>query len=336
MIKYTYNPETLMYEAKDEPRKYKILRRTLLSVFAVGLVLLYIWLYVGVFKFELPKTAILKSSQARWEAKMEVLNRRLDLYEQSLKAIEDRDDFVYRSMYGLNEIPAEIRNSGIAGATRYEDLDNSGANSSLRSAVRRVDKLSKRVYIRSKSLDELTGIAKTSGDMIACVPAVPPLAPDLRRLNLSSPFGYRQDPVYGGGEFHQGQDFATDRGAPVYATGDGVVVESRYNSGYGNVLVIDHGFGYRTRYAHLNRFVVTEGMKVRRGEKIGEVGNTGKTTGPHLHYEVLYKGEPVNPMTFMDMSMPAEEFRAMVDKARDDNTRLDTKTTSDVIKRLSR
>ena len=335
MIKYEYNPETLMYEAKDEPKRYKILRRTILSVFALGLVVLYIWLYIGVFKFQLPKTAILKQREAKWEAKMELLNRRLDLYEQSLEAIEDRNDFVYRSLYGLNEIPDEIKYSGLAGATRYEELDHSGANSSLRAAVRRVDALSKRAYIQSKSLDEVSSISLDAGDMIACVPAVPPLLPDLRKVRLSSPFGTREDPVFGGGEYHVGQDFATDRGTPVYASGDGVVVVSDYNSGYGNELVIDHGFGYKTRYAHLNRYFVTAGMKVKRGEKIGEVGNTGKTTGPHLHYEVIFKGTPVNPMTFMDINMPLDEYRAMTSTVSAEDTRLDTKSTSDVIKRLS-
>lgn len=335
MVKYEYNPETLMYEAKDEPRKYRRLRRLLLAVFAVGLVVLYIWLYIGVFKWELPKTAILRQREAKWEAKMEVLNRQLDLYEETLGAIEDRDNFVYRSLYGLGEIPGEIMNSGLAGATRYEELDHSGANSALRAAVRRVDGLTKRVYIQSKSLDEVGEVARQAGDMISCVPAVPPLLPDLRKVRLSSPFGHREDPVYGGAEYHAGQDFATDRGTPVYATGDGVVESSRYSPGYGNELVINHGYGYKTRYAHLKQFFVREGMKVKRGEKVGEVGNTGKTTGPHLHYEVLYRNSAVNPMTFMDINMPLDEYRAMVNKVREEDTRTRQKSTADIMNRLS-
>ena len=170
--------------------------------------------------------------------------------------------------------------------------------------------------------------------MISCVPSVPPLLPDASKVNLSSGFGMREDPVYGGGEFHSGQDFATAKGTPVYATGDGVIQSARFQfSGYGNEIVIDHGYGYQTRYAHLNTIIVNEGMKVRRGEQIGTVGATGKVTGSHLHYEVIYQGNRVNPMNFMDFNMSLEEFRAMTGKRREDSPVGKRSSTTELLRR---
>lgn len=334
MTKYVYNPETLMYEPKDERKGHKIVRHILLAVLAVGLAALYLWLYLFVFKFELPKTAMLKKEHAKWESRMDLLDSRLDLYEHTLEAIEERDDFVYRSLYGLGEIPSQIRRAGLAGAGRYEDLDHSGANLDLRTAVRRVDGLMKRSDILSRSLDEVGGIARQAGDMISCVPSVPPLYPDLRKVRMTSSFGFRADPVYGGGEYHTGQDMATDRGTPVYATGDGVIESCEYRfNGYGNEIIIDHGFGYETRYAHLQTTNVLAGMKVKRGELIGTVGSTGKSTGCHLHYEVMYRGTRVDPMSFMDMNMPLDEYKAMIEKVSGDSVKGKRTSTSELLKR---
>ena len=173
----------------------------------------------------------------------------------------------------------------------------------------RADALMKRVYVNSKSLDEVAQVAARSGDMMSCVPNVPPLLPEPGTFYLSSSFGYRTDPIYGDSRRHQGQDFASTIGNPVYATGDAVVEKTAFQSrGYGNEIILDHGYGYETRYAHLNTIEVAEGMKVHRGDRIGTLGNTGKSTGPHLHYEVLYMGARVNPMNYMDINMPVEEY----------------------------
>lgn len=322
MTKFVYNPETLMYEAKDESRRHKVIRRILLWICGAGLVVFYLWLFVAVFKFDPPKTAILKRQHARWEARMEVLHRQLDLCDNTLSAIEDRDNYIYRSIYGLNVIPVNIRYSAPSG-------------SEVSAAMRVVDGLMKRAEVESRSLDEVMGVAKQAGDMIACVPSVPPLMPDPAKVHLSSPFGYRTDPVFGGGEFHTGQDMATSRGTPIYAPGDGVVESCEYRfNGYGNEIVINHGFGYQTRYAHLESTDVIVGMKVVRGEKIGTVGTTGKSTGPHLHYEVMYRGDRVNPMSFMDMSMPLDEYRAMTDRAKAESVKDRKRSTSELLDRI--
>ena len=199
MPKYILNPETLLYEEREEPRYLRPLRVTVAVLVAAGCVFLYFWLYTAVFHWDLPRTAMLKRRAAAWEARMEVLANRLDLYDRTLTGIEQRDDQVYRSIYGLGEIPDAVKNSGLGGINRYEEIDRLGMNSSLGWTVRRLDHLTKRAYIQGKALDEVGMLARTAGDMLACVPSVPPVLPDPNIVHLSSSFGYRTDPVYGGG-----------------------------------------------------------------------------------------------------------------------------------------
>lgn len=333
--KYIYNPITLLYEEHKAPKYKRVLARLVFLLLCVGVAALYLWLYLGVLKFELPKTLLLKQRLARWEQRVDLMNARLDLCEQALTGVEQRDDDVYRSIYGLNPIPDDIKNSGIEGVNRYTELDAVGANFQLRGLAYRIDALAKRVYLRSQSLDEMGRIASEAGEMIACVPSVPPMKPDPRLYRISSRFGGREDPIYGGHESHGGVDFSMKKGTPVYAPGDGVVEVAQYNfGGYGRELVIDHGYGYKTRYAHLNTIEVVQGMKVTRGDKIGTVGSTGKSTGAHLHYEVIYKGVRRNPLNYLDLNMPLDEYTAMIDKRRSESPRDKRSSTMDLLKRV--
>ena len=181
MPKYVFNPETLLYEEKKEFKYLKHVKIAVAVLAAAGFVFLYFWLWTSVLHWDLPKTGILKRQAALWEAKMEVLEGRLDLYDRTLTGIEQRDDEVYRSIYGLGSIPEEVKNSGLGGQNRYAELDRLGTNSSLGWSVRWLDNLTKRVYIRSKALDEVGQLARVAGDMISCVPSVPPLVPDRPR-----------------------------------------------------------------------------------------------------------------------------------------------------------
>lgn len=334
MPKYILNPETLLYEETEEPKYLKYIRLAVAVLAAAGFVFLYFWLYTSVFHWDLPRTAVLKRRAAEWEARIEVLSNRLDLYDRTLTGIEQRDDQVYRSIYGLGEIPEAVKNSGLGGLNRYAELDRLGTNSSLRQTVRRLDFLTKRAYIQGKALDEVGLLARTAGDMLACVPSVPPLIPDHNKVHLSSGFGYRTDPVYGGGERHGGQDMAAATGTPVFATGDGVVIQAEFKSnGYGNQIVIDHGYGYQTRYAHLSVISVVSGMRIGRGEQIGNVGSTGKSTGPHLHYEVVYRGNRVNPMNYMDFNMSLDEYRSMISTRREESPVGKRTSTTELLRR---
>ena len=295
------------------------------AIFAlsIGMSVLYFWLYTSVFGLELPKTVLLKKQNAEWCSKMEVMNRQLDRYEDALTALQMRDDDIYRSIFGMHEIPAEVRNAGFGGVNRYSYLDGMDQNGLLKSTTVRMDVLTKKSYVQSKSFDEVAQLAKKAGDMASCIPAIPPINPDPSKYRLSSSFGYRTDPVHGRSTRHQGVDFALDSGNPVYSTGDGVVESVKFEFfGYGNQVVIDHGFGYKTRYAHLKNVGVVEGMKVKRGECIGESGNSGKSTGPHLHYEVIYKGSPVNPSNYYDLTITPEEYGTMVQNTADMSEKL--------------
>ncbi|MBQ0078185.1 MAG: M23 family metallopeptidase [Bacteroidales bacterium] len=314
--KYTYNSSTLQYEQLQEAKWKKPLHLGLEALAVLGLVVLYFWFYTRVLNLELPKTAHIRKANSTWMAKMAVMEHNLDQMEASLEGIEYRNDDVYRNIFGLNPIPEEVKAAGFGGANRYAYLDALSPSSHLRITVKRLDVLTKRAYVQSRTLDEVAVVSKQAENMVACVPAVPPILPQKGTFRMSSPFGYRKDPVFKHSAFHNGIDLATTKGNPVYATGNGVVERVRIQyTGYGKEILIDHGFGYKTRYAHLNNIYVQKGQSVQRGEQIGEVGNTGKSTGPHLHYEVLYKGKPVNPMPYMDLSMRVDEFRAMVSRS---------------------
>ena len=318
MANYVFNPITLQYEVREEPRYTKYIRTGLSIIVAGGLCFLYFWLYTSVLGWDLPKTARLKKENAVWQSKIALAERQLDICEETLQGIEERDDHVYRSIFGMNVIPEEVK-----AAKPDPQADPLTA---------RINSLTKRAYVQSMALDEVYGIAVNAGDMVSHIPAVPPILPKKGSYRMASPFGYRTDPVYGGTRFHAGQDFSADVGYPVYVTGDGVVEKVEYGfTGYGNEIIIDHGFGYRTRYAHLSRIDVAKGMKVTRGDQIGAVGKTGKATGPHLHYEVLYKGNAINPYSYMNLDMTVEEYIAMITRRREESGPR-TKSTLELLK----
>ena len=320
--KYRLDPETLLYEIENVSTESRFLKMAALVVASVALSCVYLWLFTSVLGLELPKTTMLRKSNAKWISKLELMNRQLDMYDETLRGLGIRDDEIYRNIFGMNEIPQEVRNAGFGGVNRYAYLDNISENSLLKMTTIRLDVLTKKTFVQSKSFDDVESLSRRAGDMASCIPAVLPIVPDRSKFRLSSSFGYRSDPISGKTRMHTGFDFALKPGNPVYATGDGVVASVTFDLfNYGNSIVIDHGFGYKTRYAHLKTVLVTEGMKIKRGECIAESGNTGKSTGPHLHYEVMYKGKYVNPVNYFDLDMPIEEYSSMVDKvaAESDN-----------------
>ncbi|MBO6169358.1 MAG: M23 family metallopeptidase [Bacteroidales bacterium] len=301
-----YNPETLNYEERQLTGWKAVLHFSLMALGAVLVVGAFCWLWFVKLGNDLPKTAILKKHNDAWQARLEVIRHKLDVYESGLSGIEARNNEVYRSIFALDEI-----------------VDTTAVDSSatpLQALDQRVYSFQRRIDTQMSALGEVALVAREAGNMVSCIPAVPPILPKKGTYHLSSPFGTRVDPVYGGLARHTGQDFASKVGNPVYATGDGVVEKVDFKfSGYGNEVVINHGFGYQTRYAHLNTVDVGVGQPLKRGDKIGEVGKSGKATGPHLHYEVLYRNTPLNPMSFMDMDMPVDEYRAMIVKRRMEN-----------------
>ena len=302
--KYVMNPRTLMAELREEGSKgwWKWL---LVLLSGILVLLLYIWISVSVLGADLPKTAILKRRNADWSIRMDRMAGLLDRCEEQLAMLEVRDNKIYRSVYGMDEIPSAVRLSGFGGENRYTDLEGTA----LRGIVNRLDVLEKRAYIQSRSFDDVAMLQKTAGDMAAHIPAIPPMSTEAGSFHLSSPFGYRSDPLLGYQKRHTGMDFACPPGNPIYATGDGVVVKVAHErKGYGNHVEIDHGFGYKTRYAHMSEIAVEQGQNVTRGDYLGLSGKSGRVTGPHLHYEILYRKDYVNPALYMDLDIAPKDY----------------------------
>ncbi len=316
--RYIFNPRTLAYDVKERSKMSPIVRSLFLFALSLGMAAFYFWIYVSVLGLEPPKTLLLKKENAVWCSRVEILNRQLDKYDETLSALQMRDDGIYRSVFGMDEIPEEVRNAGFGGVNRYAHYDGVDPDGLLKKTAVRLDVMTKKSYIQSRSFDEVATLSKRAGDMASCIPAIPPISPDRKKYRFSSSFGYRKDPKSGKTAFHKGVDFALKSGNPVYATGDGVVETVRFEFfGYGNQVIINHGFGYKTRYAHLKSISLVEGMEIKRGECIGLSGNSGKSTGPHLHYEVIYKGKPVNPYNYFDLAITPDEYSTMVKDVAD-------------------
>jgi len=296
-------------------KKHRLLKT--LGVLAAGVLLfvLFMTVHVWVLGKDLPKTAVLRRRNADWQSRLELLVARVDRDEEVMSLLEMRDDRIYRSVYGMDEIPAAVRNAGIGGNNRYPQLSTLDRGHILRRTALRLDGLEKRAVVQSKSYDDIFAMAQVAGDKAAHIPAIPPMSTAPGTYQLSSPFGYRSDPINGTSKMHNGMDFSCNPGNPIYATGDGTVilVESDFY-GYGNHIEVDHGFGYVSRYSHLSDMFAYVGQKVRRGDCIALSGKSGRVTGPHLHYEVMYRNEFVNPAGYMDLSISPEDYDAMVRK----------------------
>ena len=321
--RYIFNSKTLSYEVKKRSKRSRFFRSLTLFAVSIGMAMFYFWLYAYVLDLEPPKTALLKKKNAEWCSRVEMLNRKLDESSEALTSLQMRDDDIYRSIFGMNDIPSEVRNAGFGGVNRYAHYDDVDPNGLLKKTAVRIDVLTKKTFVQSKSFDEVAQLSRRAGEMASCIPAIPPMNPDPKKYRFTSQFGYRRDPFTGRSKRHTGVDFAMKPGNPIYSTGDGVVESVKFELfGYGNQVVIDHGFGYKTRYAHLKSVGVAEGMKVKRGECIGLSGNSGRSSGPHLHYEVLYRGSHVNPANYFDLSITPEEYATMVQGIADASERI--------------
>ena len=241
----------------------------------------------------------------------EVLSKRADEMSKVLRDIQQRDDNLYRAIFHADPIPTSIRTSGVGAPGRYDYLTELSSPELIIQTTKKIDYISKQIYIQSNSFDEVLSMAKNQKDRLKHIPSIQPV-PDKFLKQVASGYGTRIDPIYGTARFHAGMDFASNIGTPVYVTGDGVVTLADWKQGYGKCIIVDHGFGYQTLYAHLNDYKVRYGQKVTRGEQIGEVGNTGKSTGPHLHYEVHVRGVPDNPAKYYFMDLSPEEYDKML------------------------
>ncbi|MDD2549963.1 MAG: M23 family metallopeptidase [Bacteroidales bacterium] len=310
--KYRYNPSTLSFET-IEVTAYKKFANVLIP-FVYSLVIALIVFFTYNHFFDTPKEKILKRENAEIALKFEMFEKKLKDANLLLEDIQKRDNLTYRAIFDADTIPNALRMGGMGGASRYDDLREFSKSDLIISVASMLDQVTWKTYIQSKSFDEVVGLAKNKEQMILRIPAIQPVSvADLTRI--SDYFGYRRDPFKRNRKFHQGMDFAGPKGSPIYATGNGRVISAKYSYfGYGNNIIIDHGFGYKTRYAHLNAISVKVGDTVTRGQVIGELGNSGRSTGPHLHYEVIYRNKVVDPLNYFN-DMKPEEYDMMVKKA---------------------
>ncbi len=310
MAKYRFNKDLLSFVPIQKSIREKLMSFLLYSV---GFIFAAVIANIVFSHFrETPKEKRLLREQSDLIVKYMMLNKQLDQISLVMSDIQQRDDLVYRPIFDAKAIPQSIREAGFGGVNRYASLENMKESELMVNTAKRVDKLLKQIYIQSKSYDEVIELARNKDKMIACVPAIQPVAlNDFYRL--TSYFGQRIDPFLSFGKWHQGMDFAASVGTKIYATGDGVVSIAGYsNGGYGNCIDICHGFGYLTRYAHLSKIIVKQGQRVKRGEVIGLMGSTGRSTGSHLHYEVQCNKVPMNPINFYFNDITPEQYDLMV------------------------
>jgi len=252
-----------------------------------------------------------------------LLNKKLENIEEVMANVADRDNNLYRVYFEASPIPDEKRKMGFGGVNRYNELEGYDNSKLIINTTKRLEVLTKQVVVQSRSLEELESIAKNKEDLLMSMPSIQPIHKnDLKRM--ASGFGYRRDPFTKKRRFHQGMDFTAPRGTPVYASGDGVIGRADNRaSGYGKHVRIDHGFGYVSLYAHLSKYNVKRRQKVKRGEIIGYVGSTGRSVGPHLHYEIFKDGKRVNPLNYYSGNLTAEEFDIMLNLANQENQSMD-------------
>ena len=273
--------------------------------------------------FDSPKEKMLIREIDNMTLQYELMNQKLSQISAVLDNIQDRDDNIYRVIFEADPIPKSIRKAGMGGVNRYEKLDGYTNSELIISTSKKLDRIAKQLYIQSKSFDEVIELATKKSDMLASIPAIQPVTnKELKRL--SSGYGRRIDPYYKKPKFHYGVDFSAPKGTPIYATGNGTIKKAKKSRrGFGNHLVIDHGYGYESLYAHMQKYIVRKGQKVKRGDLIGYVGNSGKSTAPHLHYEVHKDGRKVNPAYYFHNDLTPEEFDRMLELAAQENQSFD-------------
>jgi murein DD-endopeptidase MepM/ murein hydrolase activator NlpD len=311
--KYKFNPESLSFDRVRLGARALLFRFLAYFIGSVIIALVY-WVVFASF-FDSPKEKALKREVEQLTIQYDLIHREMTNIENVLDGLQKTDDNLYRTIFEAEPIPATLRSGGVGGVNRYESLEGYTNSKLVIETARRLDKISKQVYIQSKSFDDLIGLAARKEEMLKSIPAILPISnKDLTRT--ASGFGRRIHPIYKIIKFHYGMDFTAPAGTDVYATGNGQVVSVvPAQRGFGKHIIIDHGFGYTSTYAHLSNFNVRVGQKVQRGDIIGYVGNTGQSLANHLHYEIKLNGVNVDPVNYYFEDLTASEYEKMIEIA---------------------
>ena len=311
--RYIFNQLTQSFEVLETSKSKRVLRFVLVALAVLGIAFLFAILLFTFFKS--PK----EKSQAReleyMKLQYEILSDRLEDMETLLTDMEHRDNDLYRVMFEADPSPSTVRRSGFTDADRYADMYGYVNSGMVVSSARKLDVIASQLYHQSVSYDSLFVMARNKSEMLTHIPAIFPLKEE-EITYISSYFGYRPDPIYKIEKFHSGIDFSAALGTEAYATGDGVVADVESNEwGYGNMVTVDHGYGYKTRYAHLQKPAVRKGQKVKRGQLVGFIGSTGKATGVHLHYEVLKNDVQIDPINFFYSDLTPEQYNQILQQS---------------------
>ena len=312
-IKYKFNTKSLTYE-KVTVSFFKRLWQTL-SYLATGLVFATIAIFIAYNYFDLnsPKEKQLKRELSELSLQYQLLNNRMGEVSEVLDDIQERDNNIYRTIFEAEPIPISIRKAGFGGVERYKELQGYDNSELMIATSTRLDRLSKQLYIQSKSFDEVAKLVKNKAQLLASIPAIQPISNEELKHQPSG-YGWRTHPIYKTPEFHPGMDFASPEGTEIYATGDAVVTRAdNLAQGYGNHVVLDHGYGYETLYGHMSKLAVHVGQQIKRGQLIGYVGSTGLSTAPHVHYEVRKNGQTVNPINFYYNDLTPEQYQKLIE-----------------------
>lgn len=310
-INYKFNTKSLTYEKVIVPLRRRVWQ--VLSYVATGLVFATITIILAYKYLDSPKEKQLQREIAELNLQYELLNNRMGEVSEVLDDIQERDNNVYRTIFEAEPIPVSIRKAGFGGVDRYKELQGYNNSNLMLETSKRLDRISKQLYIQSKSFDEVVKLVKGKAKLLASIPAIQPISnEDLR--HQPGGFGWRTHPIYKTPEFHPGMDFAAPQGTEIRSTGDGVIERADAAAqGYGNHVVINHGYGYETLYGHMLKFVVHVGQQVKRGQLIGYVGSTGLSTAPHVHYEVHKNGQVVNPINFYYNDLTPEQYQKLIE-----------------------
>jgi murein DD-endopeptidase MepM/ murein hydrolase activator NlpD len=311
--RYKFNPESLSFDKIKLGFRDVIIRFFAYFVGSVIIALIYS-LILAAF-IDSPKEKVLKREIEQLAIQYELMNKEMDNLDRILGHLKETDDNLYRTIFEAEPIPASLREGGIGGVNRYKELEGYDNSELVVETAKKLDKIRKKLYVQSKSFDDLILMSKNKGEMLGCLPAIQPIS-NIDLTRTASGWGLRIHPIYKIVKFHSGMDFTAPQGTEIYVTGDGVVESVIYSKrGYGNHIIINHGFGYKTLYAHLDRPNIRTGQKVKRGDVIGFVGSTGASLAPHLHYEVELNGIKIDPVNFYYNDLTPAEYERIVEIA---------------------
>lgn len=307
---YHFNTKTLSFE-KVKLSVKDIVKRVL-WIFASALTFAAIFIWIAFYLIDSPKEKMLQQENEKLKAQIKSLDKQLDVMSDALADIENRDDNIYRVIFEANPLPAEQRYPALF-TNKTASLDNGDAFDLMKNVSDKADRLIVQMSAQSRSFDTIAAVVQRKSEMLASIPAIRPMK---NVHSVTSGFGRRYHPILKTMRMHTGVDIAAPKGTPIYATADGRVTNQTGGSGYGITVVINHGFSYQSLYAHLSKKVVKPGEKVKRGQLIGYVGNTGLSFGPHLHYEVIKGGVKVNPVHYFFDDITPQEYDAILESSK--------------------